>query len=524
MFPAQATPGEQPRAKLAVGFFEIPESLSKDVSAATLTNLVLDAVKTSKHFELVLPDIYVSEVIKNYRTQLQIGAPGLRDKIDPDKIKADYLLLPAVAKTGNSILLTAALIDARTVTLKKMYKVKLQGNMEQVEELVQQLWNAISLFPVRWESDIKSTSPLGVQIGNKTLCFTTRKEMVVLDSTHGKILWKRDVEGFPYHIVDDQRVYYTSGQPPKKLTAADLKTGAVLWTVPLEGQVYPSTVNSEMLILSQQDNFKETALIGLRKKDGTKAWNIELPRFGDGHTGPFLLNNDQLIRFSLSYTDNKWMHRAFHFDLKLGQQSMMRDFTDDIPEKVRASIGYRGITTQLYNGVIYVLTSSHEPDRSTSTYLLSFKPDGKDGRLLHLADRIGASSYSRQCISFLGNNAYVLVNKNFLKRQNGPGRAMSLESIEKIEHHIFGCGIQGRMQRFWETQIESQEQPECQAIVVGSRFVYVGVGDLYALDRRTGKLMAKYDLAGTLASLKLDGDTLYLATKDCKLIAIDANP
>jgi hypothetical protein len=64
---------------------------------------------------MVVPGEYLAKVVKKYRAELRVGVPPAGLRLDSDKVAADLLLLPTLAKTSKGWLVTASVVNLKTL-------------------------------------------------------------------------------------------------------------------------------------------------------------------------------------------------------------------------------------------------------------------------------------------------------------------------------------------------------------------------------------------------------------------------
>jgi WD40 repeat protein len=140
---ARASEDADPRARVAVGRFKVPDNLAKDVTADTLTDLLREAGTDGLRHRAVPSTEALKEVID------RIIADGkLTGKLAEGKATAArFLLLPTVSGDDEKWLMTATVYDLKTGesrVVKAEEKGGGKGNrLDRLRGLAQELWRQL---------------------------------------------------------------------------------------------------------------------------------------------------------------------------------------------------------------------------------------------------------------------------------------------------------------------------------------------------------------------------------------------
>ena len=247
--------GADDRVSLAVAPFQVSNSLLQEASPQTLNDLLTDAGRDDRTFRLVLPDAYLDQVIRRYRSELQAGGPidaGRLGDTDLGRIGAKRLLLPSLSRFGSTWVMTCTLVNMERLE-GRVVKVDADGPADVVRALVTQLWRELHC-PVRaWRFSAGSPIVTRPVVRDKLLVVGSADgTWFGLDTITGNILWNyRIQDGIKYvgdWIGEDRAAFAFDdlssaaigtdaaflGSLKNGIAIVDVKTGKLIKSIPVD--------------------------------------------------------------------------------------------------------------------------------------------------------------------------------------------------------------------------------------------------------------------------------------------------
>jgi outer membrane protein assembly factor BamB len=501
------------RIKMVVAPFEVPQGLGLATGPVSLTNLLMQQAADSRHYELVLPNSYLSEIMDRLNLEGRAIGDHRELQLDPAKVQADALFAPTVARgAGDRLILTASVIDVKTSSFN-IYRVESDLARDGLAEAVGKLWRSVDVFPVLWKAHAvgkPSRAYRTVHPGSGGICFHDGRALVSVEARFGKVRWKTDAPDYSEGVADADTLYDTSAKTGE-LHARRLATGEILWSVNVGKETTPETTAGDLVIC--KDRTKE-AVVALRKRDGATQWSVNVPWLA---TTPiaFAAVGDRLVIA-------KHSREVTQVSLADGRKVLEKEFNQvfSAGQVLASEYAYYG------NGVFHTLCDRND-DAKPFVDLLSLATFSVDGETVRWVPIKKDWSWARAVPhwSFDGNSAYLYIPA----RSTSDFKQGSLRKEEWVFKFISRSEIRpGEVWPegpIWGTRVKSplSRGRAYAGFSSNQRYVYVGSGNVYALDRKSGAELASFDLSGKLFALVLSEGVLFLATNDGDWIAIDAS-
>jgi hypothetical protein len=182
------------RTRVAIARIEVPSGVEKDVGPGTLLNLLIESGSRSRQYKPVVPSDYLTRVLEQYRATLGAGLPPPDLKLDPQGTQAELLLLPSVARTSKGWLMTAAVVDLKTLELITIHKAE-SPDADGWKSLPGELWKRFALLRPRWSAILPKADGDGrirVLPGDEGVIIESRSRLRVHRTIDGVLLWESD--------------------------------------------------------------------------------------------------------------------------------------------------------------------------------------------------------------------------------------------------------------------------------------------------------------------------------------------
>ncbi|HEX4612696.1 MAG TPA: WD40 repeat domain-containing protein [Urbifossiella sp.] len=141
-----------PRPRVAVGRFEVPEGLAKEVAPGTLSALLREYGGGGLRYEAVVAAGELERVIDWYRTSGKLPTAGdlKLSQVDFATLveRTRFLLLPTVSKLGDGWVMTADLIDMRSGQARVAKSTRKGGDAGELPGLAEALWRELDAPPL----------------------------------------------------------------------------------------------------------------------------------------------------------------------------------------------------------------------------------------------------------------------------------------------------------------------------------------------------------------------------------------
>jgi hypothetical protein len=144
---AQETQADK-KMKIVIGNFTASKTL--EGNETTFANILSQEARKSVVCTVVVPGEYLSKVIDQIVTGIKAGTKNPDDLIkDVDKREtggADYILFPSISKLGKLNIITAMMIDLRTLQFVQDFRLENQGDEDRLLALIEDLWRAVEAW------------------------------------------------------------------------------------------------------------------------------------------------------------------------------------------------------------------------------------------------------------------------------------------------------------------------------------------------------------------------------------------
>jgi hypothetical protein len=499
---------QEDKLRVAVAGFEVPSGIERDVGPDTLLNLMIVAGNRSKQYKPVVPTEYLAKVVKQHRAQLGLGIPPAGLRLDPEKIQADILLLPTLAKTARGWLSTASVVDLKTLEPVTVYSAE-TDETDGWRTLPAEVWRRFALLRRRWTTALDNGNWANrIVVDGGRLFAETRRGLAVYSAVDGKLLWDYRSDKYAPVLVSGDTTYIGT-ENGRILVACSSATGKEQWRLELQQPAQPNGVNQGKMWLVGQNVVN---VVDCEQKH--LLWSASLNGFANGGSRAAAMKQQLFV------VGDK-VARAY--ELTTGAKSEERNYQETLPNEFGV-FGFRPLTMQFYGTTWYAFATvvSREGAKLTLTDLLvRFGPLGQDAQTLRLECDLKRSS-RQGALSLDRGQALALVTS--ARYRDGVHRRPRPEDCLGFDHRLFCCRTGGTpMKVIWQQKFESPGGMRfgSQGLCHSPGHVFVGAGgDLCVFDRENGKPQTDFDVGGKLVQHIVANGWVYLTSSDGQIRAL----
>jgi outer membrane protein assembly factor BamB len=462
------------RRRLALADFEVAASVSKDLLPSTLNDLLLKHGKSSRRYEVILPNTYLAKVAGRYREELRLGRVPADAGIKPEDVRAELLLIPSASRVGKALVVSATLADLKSLQPVATFVVECpEDSPGGPGELVGLLWRRIELEVV-WLFETGGRIRHLVA-DDRTVAFWSHDgHLYVLDRPTGRQLWKRDEAVFDDPIVTDAAVYFSDKDGLHKVGR---DTGIEGWLLPVKGGGSAPVRTGKHVFFGGLDNF----LWCVNDADGKEVWRYayrDLKWSSNVRPTPAVVDGDRVY-----FTCDSKVHCVRRADGKPVWQTATET---GFPHRL-----------VVFKGDLYLIGAE-------SNLLQSFAAaDGKRLWNYHLHWPAGNKSYPRPLDSLpfgLQGLAKCMISTKVVASDESLFFGLSTEKRQAF----LTCLKPSNAQVRWNYLVEEPDDPIiAQPTLAGNSVFFTTIfGRVYAVNTDTGRKHWKLDLED------LDGATL----------------